>query len=145
LYRPKRVGDSLGRGSGDFRILERYSFSSHFSYTFSSNLAQNISLSLSLGASQEDLGAKVITSGLGLAWWPNDCFSFYLGLSYTDKEPLPGYQGSGNYTSFEARQRPSKLGSNYYISSKQKFSISMQWNLLKAFEDCFWEVDPSRL
>jgi hypothetical protein len=136
FYLPKRVG-GLGRGSGDFRIPERYSFSS--------NPAQNIALSLSLEAGQEDLGFKIITSELGLVWWPNDRFSFYFGLSYIDKEPLPGYQVSGNYTSFEARQRASKLGSNYYISSKQIFSISMQWNSLKAVEDCFWEVDPSRL
>jgi hypothetical protein len=145
LYLPRRADDSLGRGSGDFRIPERYSFSSNFGYNFSSNPAQNIALSLSLEAGQEDLGSKVITSGLGLVWWPNDCFSFYLGLSYTDKEPLPGYQGSKNHTSFEAHQRASKLGSNYYISSKQKFSISMQWNSLKASENRFWEADPSRL
>ena len=119
--------------------------SSNFSSTFSSNLAQNIALSLSLEAGQADLGSKVITSGLRVVWWPNDRFSFDLGLSYPDNEPLLVHQRSGDYTRLEAHQGASKFGSNYFISSRQKFRISMQWNSLKAFEDRFWEVDPSRL
>ena len=141
LYLPRRVDDRLGRGTGNFRIPERYTLSSNFS----SNPAQNIALSLSLEAGQEDLGSKVITSGLGIVWRPNDRFSFDLGLNYTDREALLVHQGSGKYTSFEAHQWAPKLESNYFISSKQQFRVSMQWNSLKAFEDRFWEVDPDRL
>jgi len=141
LYLPSRVDDRLGRGTGDFRIPERYTISSNFS----SNPARNIAFSLNLEAGQEDLGSKLFTSGLGVVWRPNDRFSFDLGLSYTDREALLVHQGDGKYTSFEAHQWAPKLESNYFISSKQQFRISMQWNSLKAFEDRFWEVDSNRL
>ena len=141
LYLPKRVDDRLGRGSGDFRIPERYNLRTNYS----SNPANKIAWTLNLEAGQEDLGSKVITSGAGIIWRPNDRFSFDLGLSYTDTEALLVHQGNGNYTSFEAHQWAPKLESNYFISSKQQFRISMQWNSLKAFEDRFWEVNPNRL
>ena len=141
LYLPSRVDDRLGRGTGDFRIPERYTISSNFS----SNPARNIAFSLTLEAGQEDLGSKLFTSELGVVWRPNDRFSFDLGLSYTDREALLVHQGDGKYTSFEAHQWAPKLESNYFISSKQQFRISMQWNSLKAFEDRFWEVDSNRL
>ena len=141
LYLPPRVDDRLGRGTGDFRIPERFNLRSNFS----SDPANNLAWSLNLEASQDDLGPKVITSGAGIIWRPTDRFSFDLGLSYTDTEALLVHQGGGSYTSFEAHQWAPRLESNYFISSKQQFRISMQWNSLKAFEDRFWQVDPEKL
>lgn len=141
LYLPKRIDDRLGRGTGDFRIPERYSLRSNFS----SNPAKIIAWSLNLEATQEDLGPKIITSGAGIVWRPNDRFSFDLGLNYTDTEALLVHQGKGNYTSFEAHQWAPKLDTNYFISARQQFRLTLQWNSLKAFEDRFWQVNPQRL
>jgi hypothetical protein len=140
-YFPKRVDDRLGRGTGAFRIPERYALIAGYT----SDPAKGIAWSLNLEASQEDLGPKIITSGAGIVWRPNDRFSFDLGLNYTDQEALLVHQGNGNYTSFEAHQWSPKLESNYFISAKQQFRVSMQWNSLKAFEDRFWQVNPKRL
>ena len=140
-YFPKRIDDRLGRGTGAFRIPERYGVIGGYT----SDPAKAIAWSLNLEASQEDLGPKIITSGAGIVWRPNDRFSFDLGLNYTDQEALLVHQGNGNYTSFEAHQWSPKLESNYFISAKQQFRISMQWNSLKAFEDRFWEVNPNRV
>ena len=141
LYLPKRVDDRLGRGTGDFRIPERFSLSSNFS----SNPASPLAWTLSFEATQEDLGPKIINSGAGIVWRPNDRFSFDLGLNYTDTEALLVHQGEGNYTSFEAHQWAPKLDSNYFISARQQFRVTLQWNSLKAFEDRFWQVNPHRL
>ena len=140
-YFPKRIDDRLGRGTGAFRIPERYAVIAGYT----SDSAKSIAWSLNLEASQEDLGPKIITSGAGIVWRPNDRFSFDLGLNYTDQEALLVHQGDGNYTSFEAHQWSPKLESNYFISAKQQFRISMQWNSLKAFEDRFWQVNPKRV
>ena len=140
-YFPKRIDDRLGRGTGAFRIPERYAVIAGYT----SDPAKSIAWSLNLEASQEDLGPKIITSGAGIVWRPNDRFSFDLGLNYTDQEALLVHQGDGNYTSFEAHQWSPKLESNYFISAKQQFRISMQWNSLKAFEDRFWQVNPKRV
>ena len=140
-YFPKRIDDRLGRGTGAFRIPERYAVIAGYT----SDSAKIIAWSLNLEASQEDLGPKIITSGAGIVWRPNDRFSFDLGLNYTDQEALLVHQGDGNYTSFEAHQWSPKLESNYFISAKQQFRISMQWNSLKAFEDRFWQVNPKRV
>ena len=55
----------LGRGTGDFRIPERFGMRS----SFSSNPANNIAWSLNLEASQEDLGPKIINP------WSWDCLA----------------------------------------------------------------------
>ena len=141
LYLPKRVDDRLGRGTGDFRIPERFSLRANFT----SNPADTLAWSLSLDAGQEDLGPKNISTGAGIVWRPNDRFSLDLGLNYTDREALLVHQGGGNYTSFEAHQWAPKLESNYFISARQQFRVTMQWNSLKAFEDRFWQVNPSRI
>ena len=135
------MDDRLGRGTGDFRIPERFSLRANFA----SNPADTLAWSLSLDAGQEDLGPKNISTGAGIVWRPNDRFSFDLGLNYTDREALLVHQGSGNYTSFEAHQWAPKLESNYFISARQQFRVTMQWNSLKAFEDRFWQVNPSRI
>ena len=91
------------------------------------------------------MGPKAITTGAGIVWRPNDRFSFDLSLNYTDQEALLVHQGEGNYTSFEAHQWAPKLDSNYFISARQQFRVTLQWNSLKAFEDRFWQVNPHRL
>ena len=141
LYLPKRADDRLGRGTGDFRIPERFSLRT----SFSSNPANVLAWSLNLDAGQEDLGPKALTTGAGIVWRPNDRFSFDLSLNYTDQEALLVHQGGGNYTSFEAHQWAPKLDSNYFISARQQFRVTLQWNSLKAFEDRFWQVNPQRL
>jgi len=55
------------------------------------------------------------------------------------------HRGGGAYTSFEAHQWAPRLESSYFISAKQQIRLTMQWNALKAFEDRFWQVDPTRL
>tara|TARA_B100000676_G_scaffold200335_1_gene196826 strand:- start:2810 stop:5320 length:2511 start_codon:yes stop_codon:yes gene_type:complete len=140
-YFPQRVDDRLGRGTGEFRIPERFGVRS----SFSSAPANILAWSLDLEASQEDLGPKIITGGVGLVWRPNQRFSFDLGLNYTDQEALLVHQGNGSYTSFEAHQWAPKLESNYFISARQQFRVTLQWNSLKAFEDRFWQVNPDRL
>ena len=141
LYLPKRVDDRLGRGTGDFRIPERFSLRT----SFSSNPANVLAWSVNLDAGQEDLGPKAITTGAGIVWRPNDRFSFDLSLNYTDQEALLVHQGNGSYTSFEAHQWAPKLDTNYFISARQQFRVTLQWNSLKAFEDRFWQVNPQRL
>jgi len=55
------------------------------------------------------------------------------------------HQGNGSYTSFEAHQWSPRLDSNYFISARQQFRVTLQWNSLKAFEDRFWQVNPNHL
>ena len=141
LYFPKRVDDRLGRGTGDFRIPDRFNLRT----SFSSNPANVLAWSINLNAGQDDLGPQSITSGAGVVWRPNDRFSFDLSLDYTDQEALLVHQGGGSYTSFEAHQWAPKLDSNYFISARQQFRLTLQWNSLKAFEDRFWQVNPHRL
>lgn len=140
-YLPRRVDDRLGRGSGKWKIPERPLVRSGFS----SNPANLIAWSFNFSYKGEDLGPRTITTGAGIVWRPSDRYSFDLGLNYTDTEALLVYQGDGKYTSFEAHQWAPKLVSNYFISPRQQFSITMQWNSLKAFQDRYWEVNTEQL
>ena len=139
-YFGSSIDDRLGRGSGDFRISERWGAS----IGWSTDRARPISYNLNINANQEDLGKKQMGTSAGISWRPNDRFSFSTDLNYTDREALLVYRGDGRYTSFEATQWASKMELNYFITAKQQLRFSMQWNALKAFEDKFWQVNPGR-
>ena len=140
-YFPARDDDRLGRGTGDFGIPERWGIQGGYT----SDPAKAISLSFHLDAGQDDLGVKNMQTSAGVAWRPNDRFSFDLQLNYTDQEALLVHRGNGAYTSFEAHQWAPNLDVNYFISARQQFRLTLQWNALKAFEDRFWQVNPERL
>ncbi|MEQ8953419.1 MAG: DUF5916 domain-containing protein [Gammaproteobacteria bacterium] len=140
-YYPRRVDDRLGRGSGDFRISERWGL--RLGYT--TDPAKTWSFSISIDGGQDDLATKNLRSQGSVAWRPNDRFSIDLSLDYTDQESLLVHTGGGNYTSFESHQWAPRLDSNYFISAKQQFRLTLQWNALKAYEDRFWQVNPNRL
>ena len=140
-YFPPRIDDSLGRGSGEFRIPERYAIN----LNYSTDPGQPFSYSLGIGADQEDLGPKSITYFGGFSYRPIDTFSLNLDVDYTDREALLVYKGSGRYTSFEATQWSPKLTMDYFVSAKQQLRFSMQWTGLKAYEDRFYQVNPNKL
>lgn len=140
-YFPPRIDDSLGRGSGEFRIPERYAMN----LNWSSDPGQPLSYSVGVGADQEDLGPKSVTYFAGFSYRPIDTFSLNLDVDYTDREALLVYKGSGRYTSFEATQWSPKLTMDYFVSAKQQLRFSMQWTGLKAYEDRFYRVNPNKL
>jgi hypothetical protein len=137
-YFPPRTDDRLGRGTGDFKIPERFGANVNYETDRAKSLAYFVSLRLS----QDELGPASITGSTGIVWRPNDRFSADLNLNYTDREALLVHRGSGNYTSYESHQWSPRLELNYFITAKQQIRISGQWTALKAFEDRYWRSDP---
>lgn len=139
-YFPARIDDSLGRGTGDFRVPDRWGAN----LGYSTDRAKSISYNVDLRLDQDQLGPARTQLSAGIVWRPADRFSTDLSLEYTDREALLVHQGSGNYTSFESHQWSPRLEMNYFISAKQQLRFSTQWTALKAFEDRFWQVNPDR-
>ena len=139
-YFPERIDDRLGRGTGDFRITERWGAN----LRYSTNRAEAISYNVSLNLDQDELGPSRTQGSAGIVWRANDRFSTDLSLNYTDREALLVHRGQGNYTSFESHQWAPRLETNYFISAKQQLRFTAQWTALKAFEDRFWQVNPNR-
>lgn len=139
-YFPARIDDRLGRGSGDFRIPDRWGFNAGFS----TDRAKSLSYHLGGNLEQEDLGPGRNSINTGVTWRPDDRFSFDLNLGYQDREALLVYRGNGTYTSFEAHQWSPTAEMNYFITAKQQLRFSMQWTALKAFENRFWRVNPNQ-
>lgn len=139
-YYPPRIDDRLGRGTGDWRMGERWGTD----FRFNSNVSLPLSWNANLQAGQEELGTSNISGSAGVSWRPTDRFSFNLDLSYTDRESLLVHRGGGRYTSFEAHQWAPRLESSYFVTAKQQLRISMQWTALKAFEDRFWRVNTAK-
>ena len=71
ISRP-RTDDRLGRGTGDFKIPERYSLSAGYE----SNKADAIAYNVGVDLSQEDLGASDISGSAGITWRPDDCLLY---------------------------------------------------------------------
>ena len=139
-YFPPRIDDRLGRGTGDFKIPERWGVN----VGISTDRAKSLAYRVSINASQEDLGPAQLEGSAGVVWRPNDRFSVDLNLSYADREALLVHRGDGAYTSFESHQWAPRMEMNYFITAKQQLRFSAQWTALKAFEDRFWQVNPNR-
>ena len=135
---PKRIDDRLGRGSGDFRVPDRFGFNASYETDPAKPVAWNIGIYLD----QDELGPARNSIEGGVSWRPIDRFSFDLKLDYEDREALLVHRGGGRYTSFEAHQWSPRVETNYFITAKQQFRLTLQWTGLKAFEDRFWMVNP---
>ncbi|MDP3518176.1 MAG: DUF5916 domain-containing protein [Pseudohongiella sp.] len=140
-YFPPRVDDRLGRGSGVFKIPERWGIT----LNWTDDPSKKLSTEVGVTAGQEDLGSRSLTFSAGLAYRPIDNFSVLFDLSYTDREALLVYKNNGRYTSFEATQWSPNLSMDYFLSAKQQLRFSMQWTGLKAFEDRFLSVNPDEV
>ncbi|MDX1491569.1 MAG: DUF5916 domain-containing protein [Pseudohongiellaceae bacterium] len=140
-YFNPRIDDRLGRGSGEFRIPERWAGS----FSWSSDPGRVLSYDIGINPGQEDQGEKQMGYSAGVSYRPIDSFSLKVDLDYTDREGLLVYRGNGRYTSYEATQWSPKVTMDYFISAKQQLRFSMQWTGLKAYEDRFWEVNPNEL
>lgn len=140
-YFPPRVDDRLGRGSGVFKIPERWGMT----LNWNDDPSKKLSPEAAITAGQEDLGARTLTLSAGMTYRPIDNFSVLFNLSYTDREALLVYRNNGRYTSFEATQWSPNLSMDYFLSAKQQLRFSMQWTGLKAFEDRFLSVNPDEV
>ena len=140
-YFNPRIDDRLGRGSGEFRIPERWSAN----IGWSSDPGRPLSYGFNLDGNQEDLGKKIVTTSVDMSYRPVDSFSLGMEVAYTDREALLVYKGNGRYTSFEGSQWSPKVTMDYFISAKQQLRFSMQWTGLQAQEDRFWQVDAKKL
>ncbi len=135
---PGRIDDRLGRGSGDFRVPDRYGFS----MMYTTDPALPLSWQFGATLDQDELGPGRQAVDAGFSWRPIDRFSFNLMLNYQDREALLVHRGSGRYTSFEAHQWSPRIETNYFFTARQQFRLTLQWTGLKAFEDRFWMVNP---
>ena len=140
-YFNPRIDDRLGRGSGEFRMPERWSVN----FGWSSDPGRPLSYTANISFDQEDIGPKSVTSSAGFSYRPVDTFSMGVDLEYNDREALLVYKGAGRYTSFESSQWAPKMTMDYFISAKQQVRFSMQWTGLKAQEDRYWQVSPRKL
>ncbi|MDT8428410.1 MAG: DUF5916 domain-containing protein [Pseudomonadales bacterium] len=140
-YFNPRIDDRLGRGTGEFRIPERW----QAVVGWSSDPSQKLVYSTELNASQEDLGQKLLTTSAGINYRPVDNFSLGIDVAYTDREGLLQFMGSNRFTSFEANQWSPRVTMDYFINADQQLRFSLQWTGLKAHEDKFFLMDPDRL
>jgi hypothetical protein len=140
-YFPKRVDDRLSRGNGTFKIPDRVAVD----VSWRSDRAKPLSYSLMFSSAQEDLGHQNLTYRAGAEWQPNDRFAINADLRYTDREAWLIHRGGTRFTSFEAVEWGPRVDANYFISAKQQFRLSMQWTGIKAYEDGFYQIDPTRV
>src|SRR5690606_13130754 len=108
-----------------------------------SDRARPVSVNLGLNSTEEDLGKQNYSYTAGVTWNPNDRFSMNLEAEYSDREAWLIHQGDGRMTAFEANEWTPKLEMDYFITAKQQLRFSLQWTGIKAFEDRFYQIDPT--
>jgi len=140
-YYHRRVDDRLGRGSGDYYVPGRWQFVANWE----TDPSKVIRYTFGVDANTEDLGEKWLTTTTGINYRPVDNFSLSAEMSYAERDGLLVYRGNGRYTSFEATQWSPKFTLDYFINAKQQLRFGMQWTGLKAYENKFLQVNPTRI
>jgi hypothetical protein len=140
-YYHRRVDDRLGRGSGDYYVPGRWQFVANWE----TDPSKVVRYTFGVDANTEDLGEKWLTTTTGINYRPVDNFSLSAEMSYAERDGLLVYRGNGRYTSFEATQWSPKFTLDYFINAKQQLRFGMQWTGLKAYENKFLQVNPTRI
>lgn len=140
-YFPARVDDRLSRGNGTFKIPERWALN----LNWRSDRSRPVSIGAGIDLGEEDLGDSKITYSSGITWQPTGKFSMDANLRYVDSDGWLVHQGNGRMTAFESNEWAPRLEMDYFITTKQQLRFSLQWTGIKAFEERFYQVDPTRV
>ncbi len=135
-FQPESYDDLNSFGNGTFRIEQRMSAS----VRWDSNSSKEFSYGFSAGVREEDLGGNSLVSSASFSWRPSDRYSINLFVSYQNRDGWLLHQGDDNFTTFQAEQWLPRFNTDYFISARQQFRISLQWVGIKAKEDRFYRI-----
>ncbi|HCK60043.1 MAG TPA: hypothetical protein DHW11_02395 [Gemmatimonadetes bacterium] len=126
--------DRNSRGNGIFRTDPR--LTGRFSYGTDS--ARPLSYSIQAGFQGEDTGDVSYSGDIGFTWSPTPRFSMDLDFGYLRRDEWLLYTGSGNLTTFDARNLRSNLAIDYFVTARQQLRLTLQWIGIEAEERNFF-------
>ena len=95
-------------------------------------------MSVRLGTRPEDLYGTSVESEIGLTWQPLDNLNLDLNVTHVDKSGWLLHQADENFTTFNGTQWQPEFSLDFYPTSRQQLSLSMQWVGIRALEDRFF-------
>ena len=135
-YFPKRWDDRNSNDNGDFRIDGRI----QTGMFWRTNQARKLSFGFGLFYEQEQLGGQSVFHEIGFTWRPMDRFSLEVEANFETKDGWLLHEDGVDFTTFEAEFWRPEIEADFFLSARQQFRMTLQWNGLKAFEQERWQV-----
>ena len=133
-YFQDQYDDRNSFGNGTFAVRSR----AFADLNFRTSRAKPLSMSVRLGTRPEDLYGTSVESEIGLTWQPLDNLNLDLNVTHVDKSGWLLHQADENFTTFNGTQWQPEFSLDFYPTSRQQLSLSMQWVGIRALEDRFF-------
>lgn len=138
-YSPERFEDRNSFGDGSYKIKGRLDAD----LGFETDDSRRVWFAFDADWLQEDLGGDRFRYRVKSTWRPNDHVTMDASIRLTERDAWLLYQGSGNFTTFEAEQWSATVKVDLFLTAKQQFRAAVQWVGIKASEKEFFRL-PAR-
>ncbi len=135
-FLPGGFEDRDSRGNGAYKTDDRIWTEA----LLATDASKPYSLSMILGAQQENLGDWTYLIGAGLTWRPSDRISMEFDVKYRDRHGWIVYQGGRNFGRYNAGDLQPSIKMNWFIAAAHQVNFTMQWAGVQADEDGFFAV-----
>lgn len=133
-WRPPRRDDLNSYGNGSFRIDERVSLQ----LGWESDDSKPVSYGSTFKVHEEDLGQAWRSADLFLDWQPLPNLGARLELFYRKRPRWLLHRAGQRFARFEANEWRPSLEVDYFLSPRQRLSLSLQWLGLRAEAHDHW-------
>ena len=135
-FQPERYDDLNSFGNGTYRVEEE----AFFGFGWDSDDTKPLSFEVGAGFSEERLGDDTYIGRFEVNWRPSDRFSMSTSIRHVNRSGWLLHQEDENFTSFDAKQWELRFNSDYFLTAKQQFRVSLQWVGIQAEEDKFYII-----
>ena len=135
-FLPEQYDDLNSFGNGIYRKEE----SASAGFFWKSDSSKPFSYGVGADMSEEQLGGDNTSGRVILSWRPSDRFSLFSSIRHVDRDGWLLHQEDRNFTTFDAEQWEVRFSTDYFLSAKQQFRLSLQWVGIRAREDEFFLV-----
>ena len=134
---PERYDDRNSFGNGTFDVASRQ----QGSFLYRTDKARPLSVFGKVGFQGEFVGGETYEMSAGLTWQPASYLNIEFSAARLDRNGWLLHQEDRHFTAFDAIQWQALLRANYFLSSKQHFSLAFQWIGVQAREDAFYTLE----
>lgn len=133
---PARWDDRNSRGNGMYKVDKRW----FLQLAYGTDSARPFSISGAATTMGEEFGKWTTGFDIGITFKPIDRFSADLDLRYQRLDGWLVYQEDRNFTTYAAHDVRPVLKTEFFISARHQFRLTVQWAAVKATDQRYLEV-----
>jgi hypothetical protein len=137
-FLPAGWEDRDSRGNGAYETDDRV----WSELLLATDASSRYSVSVNVGAQQENLGDWTYLVGAGLTWRPTDSFSADFDVKYRARNGWMVYQGGRNFGRYDGDDLQPGIKINWFLAANHQLNFITQWAGVDANENGFYAIPP---